>query len=334
MASASQKSETKTSTVLSVDPSDTFRTLHSLEGHKKSICSLKFSGDGKLLASASADSTVKIWNFKEGTLVKTLSGIHEAGINDISWGKKTSKFLCSASDDNTIVVWNVEEGKVLRRLKGHTKPVFSACFNKSETLIVSGGCDFIIRVWSVRPGKIFKQIPGHTKQITAVDFNNDGKLIVSGSFDGLCRIWETETGNLLRTIGQDNNFPVYNVKFVPNEKYVLCGTLDGKVCLWDFRKLKLEAYFKGHKSSKYCASISIWPIREKQRVVSGSEDGCAYMWNASRNATLVSKLQHSENPDETVLAVACHPDGYVATGSLMQPVIRIWLPKLMKEQGK
>jgi len=68
--------------------------------------------------------------------------------------------------------------------------------------------------------------------------------------------------------------------------------------------------------------------------VSGSEDGCAYMWNASRNATLVSKLQHSENPDETVLAVACHPDGYVATGSLMQPVIRIWLPKLMKEQGK
>mmetsp|Transcript_25471 Transcript_25471/g.40883 ORF Transcript_25471/g.40883 Transcript_25471/m.40883 type:complete len:274 (+) Transcript_25471:137-958(+) len=271
MASASQKSETKTSTVLSVDPSDTFRTLHSLEGHKKSICSLKFSGDGKLLASASADSTVKIWNFKEGTLVKTLSGIHEAGINDISWGKKTSKFLCSASDDNTIVVWNVEEGKVLRRLKGHTKPVFSACFNKSETLIVSGGCDFIIRVWSVRPGKIFKQIPGHTKQITAVDFNNDGKLIVSGSFDGLCRIWETETGNLLRTIGQDNNFPVYNVKFVPNEKYVLCGTLDGKVCLWDFRKLKLEAYFKGHKSSKYCASISIWPIREKQRVVMANE---------------------------------------------------------------
>ena len=62
--------------------------------------------------------------------------------------------------------------------------------------------------------------------MTSVHFNRDGTLIVSGSYDGLCRIWDTHSGQCLKTLIDECNPPVSYVKFSPNSKYLLAGTLD------------------------------------------------------------------------------------------------------------
>lgn len=72
----------------------------TLHGHFKAVSSLKFSYDGLMLASASADKTVKIWNTATGDNELTISG-HKLGISDIAWSIDP-RYLASCSDDKTI----------------------------------------------------------------------------------------------------------------------------------------------------------------------------------------------------------------------------------------
>ncbi|KAL9713843.1 WD domain protein [Leucoagaricus gongylophorus] len=83
-----------------------YELRYTLRGHSMSISAVKFSPDGKLLASCGAEKFVKIWNPENGEFIRDLSG-HTQGLSDIAWSSD-STFLASASDDTTIRIWNVE----------------------------------------------------------------------------------------------------------------------------------------------------------------------------------------------------------------------------------
>ena len=98
-----------------------YRPTMILRGHKKGVTCVKFSPDGKWIASCcgsiclgvaldrltvpAADATIKIWDSATGKHVQTLEG-HLAGISTIAWGPD-SKMLASGSDDKSIRLWHV-----------------------------------------------------------------------------------------------------------------------------------------------------------------------------------------------------------------------------------
>jgi COMPASS component SWD3 len=106
-------------------------------------------------------------------------------------------------------------------------------------------------------------------------------MIVSGSYDGLVRIWDTATGECLKTVYAEGNPPVGGVRFSPNGRFVLTGTLDSKLRLYDLsvtgsgsgrggggggqttktqqqqpRGGKCAKTYTGHTNTKYCTFAS------------------------------------------------------------------------------
>ena len=82
------------------------------QGHKDDICVVRFSPDGKLLASGSEDMTIKIWEVKSGRLLLTLKG-HKDDINYLEFSPD-GKSLVSGSCDQTVRIWDLKDGSTIR----------------------------------------------------------------------------------------------------------------------------------------------------------------------------------------------------------------------------
>ena len=89
--------------------------LQTLEGHSREVWSVAFSHDGKQVASASGDGTVKIWNASSGDCLKTLEG-HSGEVWSVAFSHN-GKQVASASDDRTVKIWNASSGECLKSLK-------------------------------------------------------------------------------------------------------------------------------------------------------------------------------------------------------------------------
>ncbi|MBD1861499.1 MULTISPECIES: WD40 repeat domain-containing protein [Trichocoleus] len=115
-----------------------------LETHNGSVYSVSFSPDGKTIASASDDNTIKLWNL-QGQEIKSLKG-HNGYVLSVSFSPD-GKTIASASGDNTIKLWNLQ-GQEIKSLKGHNGSVYSVSFSPDGKTIASASDDNTIKLWN------------------------------------------------------------------------------------------------------------------------------------------------------------------------------------------
>ena len=163
--------------------------------HTRSVNSVAFSPDGRALASASWDNTIRLWDAASGALRRTLEG-HTDDVLSVAF----SRLLCQ------LHVWCGW---------GHTDDVFSVAFSPDGRLLASASNDRTIRLWDAASGALLRTLEGHTHGVNSVAFSPDGRTLASASDDRTIRLWDAASGALLRTL-EGHTDGVNSVAFSPD----------------------------------------------------------------------------------------------------------------------
>jgi len=199
-----------------------------LRGHREGISTVAFSPSNRLIASASGDETVKVWDAKTGNELFTLHG-HKGAVRAIAFSPDSLR-LASAGEDGSIRIWDVDSHRELARVDGRHGIVHGLAFTSNGTL-ASAGEDGHVRIWSEDLQTELLNLGGHTGAVRCLAVAADGNLLASGGDDQLIKLHNTLTGEEVRDlIGRTG--AVNSVCFGPQGRLV-SASADGSIRVWN-----------------------------------------------------------------------------------------------------
>ena len=197
--------------------------------HNHIVQAVRFSPDANLLATASVDSTVKIWNRETGVVVQTLK--HPAAISYMDYSKD-GRLIVTGSYDSKVRLWDAKNGTLVKEFVGHDRTIWHVAFNHDATLIASSGDDAIVRIWEVASGKLVHALKGHSLTVWSVKFSPDGTKLATGSFDNTLKIWNVANGKLLRDINAHSE-AIVDLAFSNNGQTLATTSDDKTIKIWN-----------------------------------------------------------------------------------------------------
>jgi WD40 repeat protein len=280
------------------------------------VLAMALSADGKRLASASQDQTIRLWDVARGEELNQLRG-HEGRVSSLAFAPD-GKTLVSGSWDRTLRVWDIASAKELQRFTGHPREVLCVAFSRDGQTLASGGRDATLWLWQAATGKPLRPLlPGHQKAVRALAFAPDGKTLASGGDDGAIRLWDMATGRLVRQLGLLPG-AWHCLAFAPDGRTLAAGGQDADkaIRLWDVATGKELRPLLGHQSS--VGTLAFSP--DGKTLASGSMDQSLRVWELATR----SVVRQLEGHQGTISSVAFAPDGRTLASGSLDSMILIW----------
>ncbi|GAA5986790.1 hypothetical protein JCM11641_004792 [Rhodosporidiobolus odoratus] len=320
--------------------------VHTLV-HDSVVCCVRFSPDGKVLATGCNRNTT-LYDTKTGAKIAILFDENSGSkadnyIRSVSFSPD-GKYLATGSEDRIVRIWNLAHKRISQVFHGHKSEIYSLAFSPDGRRLVSGSGDKTARMWDLETGAAVFTLTIEDITIaengpvdagvTSVVFSPDGKFLAAGSLDTVVRIWDAETGQLLDKL-KGHKDSVYSVAFSPDGKFLVSGSLDKTLKMFDVGSLKAAlaaggkdapvgeggkttclTTLQGHKD--YVLSVSISP--DGAWIVSGSKDRGVQFWDP-KTAKAQFMLQGHKN---SVISVDVSPAGGLMSSAGGDWSCRVW----------
>ena len=326
----------------------------TLRGHTDKIWATAFSPEGQVLASASHDGTVKVWEVANGRLLHTLTN-HRAAVHAVAFSPD-GRWLASGGRDRMIRLWDPPSGREHAVLSGHQDAVRCVAFPHKGGKLASAGEDWEIRLWDLATlqttstlsngvkfermqfspdggvlaacgndhraylwdtvaGKLLGATTPHGAHLLDVSFSPDGRVLATASYDGTFKLCDAASGIAWATLGRGP--PVWGIAFAPHRTNLLAtATDDGLVRLWDTVTRQAVATLRGHADNVLALAFS----HDGRWLATGGQDHTVKLWDVDAQLEGHSVRRHAS----LVNSLAFAPDG--KTLAVVEPdSARLWL---------
>jgi WD40 repeat protein/serine/threonine protein kinase len=295
----------------------TGKLLHTLMGDIR-VISMAFSPDGRRLASAGSDCTVRLWDTTTGHEVLSLRG-HDAMVGRVLFSPDGQR-LASASADGTVRVWDASpfDASADRRTwtsGGHDGEFFGLAFSPDGRLLALASGDRSIKLWDAQTGQEVRAFHGHTEPVLSVAISPDGRRLLSGSMDRTVKLWDIQTGKELRSIAAFKLL-VSSVVFRHDGKAFATASQQA-LQIWDTQTGRLLP--PPRLADPEFVSCVVFSADGKYLATAG-HTRTAKVWDTRSHELLCSFEGHQTS----VFCVAFHPAGkYLASGGTDKDV-KLW----------
>lgn len=250
--------------------------MRILRGHADDINYLSFSRDGKLLASASRDKTIALWDPATGRVLRTMTR-HNAPVNAVLFSDDDRQ-LFSIGDDRAVRFWRTADGIQMREIKGDWPgPTYKIAVSPSGSLVAAAK-DTEIQILNLADGQLMRTLTGHRERVTDLEFSPDGKTLASSSCAvellqeecprGEIRLWDISRGQPIAVWDKGHGELVMDIAFSPDGQLLAAVDRKGDAVLW-----KVADATEVWKLSNSSRPVAFSP--DGQLLVLGSEDGIA-----------------------------------------------------------
>ncbi|TWI80559.1 WD40 repeat protein [Lacibacter cauensis] len=260
-------------------------------GHTDDITLLKFSPDGRILASGSKDKTIKLWDVQTGKLLADLKG-HADDILSIEFNRQGTRLLSTADLDTTAILWNVQTGESLRSVSTGPYYIAYAVFSPDGNTftVENNSSDLKPALYSSETGLPVVQLQANWKYSTkAAAYSPDGSLLLVVFNSDKPEIYTTKTGERVAELDVPNTV-ITAAQWFPDGQTVALASYDKQVYIWNVKNNQIKYTLSGHTSA--ATSLTVSP-GGKQLLSASPFEQDARLWNV-QTGELITTLKVSD----------------------------------------
>uniref|UniRef100_A0A8C6XLS3 WD repeat domain 17 n=1 Tax=Naja naja TaxID=35670 RepID=A0A8C6XLS3_NAJNA len=290
-------------------------------GHVETIFDCKFKPDNPdLLATASFDGTIKVWDITTLTAICTSPG-NEGVIYSLSWAPGDLNCIAGATSRNGGFIWDVSRGKMITRFSEHGKNgIFCIAWSHKDSKRIatcSGDGFCIIRMID---GQILHKYK-HPAAVFGCDWSQNNKdMIATGCEDKNVRVYylATSSDQPLKLFS-GHTAKVFHVRWSPLREGILCsGSDDGTVRIWDYTQDACINILSGHTAP---VRGLLWNTEIPYLLISGSWDYTIKVWDTRDGTCLDTVYDHGAD----VYGLTCHPScPFTMASCSRDSTVRLW----------
>jgi WD40 repeat protein len=294
---------------------ESLEIMDVLQGHAGVVWELSFSPDGTMLATASIDDTLRVWDLSLGSAHMVGRG-HGGDVNEVTWSPSGDSIV-TASNDGTLRRWDPTATWENDQLVSNRSNLRSIAFHPSGEVIATGGPAPGILLWDARSGDVIDRLSWDLEHAVQCGFDPRGKRLVASSTGNKVYVWNFAERTLERVLEASPGYWTYKLDFHPDGRLVAVGSDDGSVWVWDLDTGALTARLE---HGPRIGDVAFAP--DGSRLLIGLAGGGNIVAHETATWREIGRIQGAHGARTE--SIAFHPDGHLFVSSGYDSTARVW----------